>query len=769
MVDACLASAVDGRWVELLGKLCAMRKCCGGEPDPHALRVAAEAADDGCLDVLLREFTWEQKDLEKAKLVARDVGFMAGVTKLEAVQSILQDAPTHSMAYSSASLVEAARQGFANQVTAVLSTRDDAKLASNDDLFTACEAAAKTNHVNTLSRIVFFIKTASSSSDVDYAMGVSFVSAASAGSADVASTLLRTKKLTKEFIQKGLVQACSHGQESLLLELLRITPLRTDDELKSILIAGAVRGQTQTLITVNNFLPQRKLVIEDLARHAILRCSKTGDAKTAAAFAALLTTETAGGTVAAAVVAAKKNGFDDVLVALKPLKRGVSSFTPGLSISLIDMNDDVFDHIFLYLDLSALSHSTITCKRFSTRIRTSEQFVRCLINDYMSYRYRLPYATLRMSSASPPIELLRLAGVISSFNSATAYQMETVRKRAALDRIIAVGVMEDWPDIDPIVAYLAKRSAEADTASVTEMLLNLKLKNGEDAISPQAVLEVFKTAIKNERLRVLGAVLRTALPSKRLRLRSVVEKCREEATAGSASIVSLLLAALSKEAMSSRRAADALAAKRRWEFEQRGGIWGIVQMQQERELHLVRTTEEVDFDDALGSSMRRAAVSGHTTILSGILKLLKARGRLGDFDESCAKSFEDACRCGHVQVLGELLSMVPINEKSLKEGLSHAIRNGELNVAKMLVTASNLSNTIIHTLFVDSARRGHDTALKTLLQTGCVGGVSCQMALDEVIRRDHTNCMELLLDAVKRLKELEEEEVMNEETKNGSA
>jgi len=352
---------------------------------------------------------------------------------------------------------------------------------------------------------------------------------------------------------------------------------------------------------------------------------------------------------------------------------------------------------------------------------------------------------------------LRLARLHSPTSNATAMAVETQCKSKAMRHIVETAVREEWADVVNICSELCIAATDADVGSVVETLLEVKSSpNGQFVVPAHVCLRTFQSAVARSCLKSLIVICRLGIPSRRLGTRQLVEKVREEASKGNSAIVFLLLASLSKEAVTSRRERDAMWARRRLDWERRGGLWGA--MQEEEERNQGRTDEERDFDDAMGGALRRTGTEGHTTMLSSLLKMLRARGRLADFASDYEKAFEGACRGGHEQTVNELLSYVTVSEAAQMEGLTIAARNGHTGLARVLVMDSRLPLQTIRSKFLESARRGHLSAIQTILATGAIGASTCADALEEAMRREHEECIPVLQQAHARLLRFEEEE-----------
>ncbi|KAH9258211.1 hypothetical protein BASA81_003260 [Batrachochytrium salamandrivorans] len=412
------------------------------------------------------------------------------------------------------------------------------------------------------------------------------------------------------------------------------------------------------------------------------------------------------------------------------------------TLTLADLNDHVLERIFLYLSLDALAKLTQTCQALATRPRRAQQMVRCLVQDFPTTN-RLGGFVLVYSSKAMP-----------------SHAIELECKERALEEILCLDCATP-----SIIMQLGLDCADGEVSSLLEKLLQVvtvaqsenKVEGeGGFVLTPESVRAMLARVLTNERHKSLGVILRQQ-GNRFGGSRVLVDLLREESALGNATSSSLLMATLSRLAMESRVKRETLIAKRKLDWEQRGGIWGPTQ----REQFAGPTEQERDFDLGVAGALRRAGAEGHSAICSSILKMLQARNRLRDFALELEHVLLAAARGGHVSVLNEVFQYyLPPQPAVREEILMTAAKNGHHKVARMLVWDRQLvPPSEIKFKFIEGARKGHFETIKTLMATGAIGSGTCLDAIEEATRRGFVeDCLPFLQQALARLQRLEQEE-----------
>lgn len=416
----------------------------------------------------------------------------------------------------------------------------------------------------------------------------------------------------------------------------------------------------------------------------------------------------------------------------------------SVAVTLADLNDHVLERICLYLSLDAVAKLSQTCQGLATRPRRAQQMVRCLVQDF------------------PTTNRLRGFVLVYSSKSMASHAVELDCKERALEEILRLECATS-----SVIAQLGLECADGEACSLLEKLLQVvaaataaqtetKDEGLGFVLTPESIGAMLARVLANERHKSLGVILRQQ-GSRFGGSRALVDLLRQEAASGNATSSSLLIATLSRLAMESRAKREALVAKRKADWEQRGGIWGPTQ----REQFAGPTEQERDFDLGVAGALRRAGAEGHSAICSSVLKMLQARNRLRDFALELEHVLLAAARGGHVSVLDEVFRCyVPPQPAVREEILMTAAKNGHHKVARMLVWDRQLVPPgEIKFKFIEGARKGHYETIKTLMATGAIGSGTCLDAIEEATRRGFVeDCLPFLQQALARLQRFEQEE-----------
>jgi len=527
---------------------------------------------------------------------------------------------------------------------------------------------------------------------------------------------------------QGAVEAAvAAGKLGALDLLLSRLPPRTDAQLARCLRKCVELGNPSAAQVIASHADQAR--VSALARELLMASARCDDDKGVQVAAALLG-EQAKGTGHAAMLEAERRGNAAAVGALKRtllLHRAQSTPTQA-AMGLLSLDDTMLGYTLEFLCCADVGAANQTCRRVRQRTRVLQQTETCLVQDYLAAR------SLNGRALGAPPELDRLAVVVSSHAAHVA--REIACKASALQRILALGTAQRWPDQSAIAVQLCASAARADNAKVAQTLLEHRAPDGEWCVLAPAAHLIFGVAVDHVSMHVLAVLLRVCLADGRLGTRPLVARVRHAAGTGQSGLVGVLLAALSREATASRRAAVELAHRRREEWLQRGGLIMVGAAPFDDGL-ANRTTAETDLDDAFAGALVHAAEAGRAGGVKFVLAMLRARGRLGDFAGALGAATEAAARVDGAAVVALLLAECrdQLTEEGLKATLMIAARNEFAATASVLVDGGAVPAIDVAFLFVEAARRGWAHAVRCLLATGCIALVTVEVALEEATRR----------------------------------
>jgi len=120
---------------------------------------------------------------------------------------------------------------------------------------------------------------------------------------------------------------------------------------------------------------------------------------------------------------------------------------------------------------------------------------------------------------------------------------------------------------------------------------------------------------------------------------------------------------------------------------------------------------------------------------------------LRSFRQALNNVLQIACRGQHLDLITRVLSCKASNEikeETLEELLKTAVRNGNEDLARLLVDNRHVNSRAIAGLFVDAARRGHSHSIRALLETGCVQEGTILAAKNEATRRGYSSVLAII-------------------------